>query len=97
MFKHRSVRTAVVLVISWAVMTGVERVVEHAPWQSALLRGLVWAGVITGAWWFSEWTQVQPSRARPEEVARDEERSPHYPGPAAPPRRREAAERNTTG
>ncbi len=78
MFNHRRVRTAVVLVISWVVMTGVERVVEHAPWQSAVLRGLLWAGVVAGAWWFSEWTQVRPVRARrPEEVAVDDERSPH--------------------
>ncbi|OEJ30407.1 hypothetical protein [Streptomyces subrutilus] len=63
MFSHRRVRTAVVLMISWVVMTGVERVVEHAPWQSAFLRGLVWAGVVTGAWWFAEWTQVRPVRA----------------------------------
>ncbi|MEV8536884.1 hypothetical protein [Streptomyces sp. NPDC051211] len=70
-------RTTVVLVIGWVVMTGVERMVEHTPWRSALLRGLVWAGVVTGAWWFSEWTQVRPSPARPEEADTGDERSPH--------------------
>ncbi|MFD9305636.1 hypothetical protein ACFWCB_23780 [Streptomyces sp. NPDC060048] len=70
-------RTAVVLAISWVAMTGVERVAEHVPWRSAPLRGLVWAGVVTGAWWFSEWTQLRPSRARPEEAATGDERSPH--------------------
>ncbi|MFG2987384.1 hypothetical protein ACGFYQ_40220 [Streptomyces sp. NPDC048258] len=70
-------RTAVVLVISCVVMTGVERVVEHAPWRSAFLSGLVWAGVVTGAWWFSEWTQIRPSRAHPEEVPVSDERSQH--------------------
>ncbi|MEU4731415.1 hypothetical protein [Streptomyces sp. NPDC023588] len=77
MFNHRRVRTAVVLVISWVVMTGVERVVEHNPWGSALLRGLVWAGVVTGVWWFSEWTQVQRPQPRPEESVTSDERSPH--------------------
>lgn len=72
MFSHRRVRTAVVLVISWAVMTGVERGAEHAPWPAAFLNGLVWAGVVTGAWWFAEWTQIRPSRARPaEDVPRE--------------------------
>ncbi|MEU9146658.1 hypothetical protein [Streptomyces sp. NPDC048349] len=74
MFNHRGVRTAVVLAISWVVLTGVERWVEENPWQSAFLRGLVWAGVVTGAWWWSDWTQIRPSRARPDEAAVSEER-----------------------
>ncbi|MGW0366162.1 hypothetical protein [Streptomyces sp. NPDC002990] len=71
-------RTAVVLVISWVVLTGVERGVEHAPWRSAVLSGLVWAGVVTGAWWFSEWTQIQPSRARRPEAGVADERRPQH-------------------
>ncbi|MCX5403095.1 hypothetical protein OHA37_04245 [Streptomyces sp. NBC_00335] len=56
--KHRSVRTTAVLAISWAALTGVERVSEGASWRMALLRGLVWAVAIAGAWWFAEWTQM---------------------------------------
>ncbi|WP_143196780.1 hypothetical protein [Streptomyces sp. CB00455] len=60
-------RTAVVLVISWGVLTGVEKWGEQAPWGSAVLRGLLWAAVVTGAWWFAEWTQIQ----RPPRTPRD--------------------------
>ncbi len=49
--------------VSWVALTGVERWGEHAPWRSALLSGLLWAGVVTGAWWFAEWTQVGRPRA----------------------------------
>ncbi|MGW1777388.1 hypothetical protein [Streptomyces sp. NPDC002104] len=58
MFKHRRVRTTAVLAISWAALTGVERASEGASWGRALLSGLLWGLVITGAWWFGEWTQI---------------------------------------
>lgn len=60
MFKHRRIRTAVVLAISWTALTGVERWGEDASWQAALLGGLGWGVVITGVWWFVEWTQIGP-------------------------------------
>lgn len=31
---------------------------EKAWWTSAVSAGLLWSGVVTGAWWFAEWTQV---------------------------------------
>ncbi|MFD3808366.1 hypothetical protein ACFWSF_12000 [Streptomyces sp. NPDC058611] len=55
-------RTAVVLVISWMVLTGVERWGEDASWSAAVLSGLLWAAVVTGAWWFAEWTQASRLR-----------------------------------
>lgn len=58
MFRHRRVRTAVVLVISWVVLTGVEHWGEGASWRTAPLSGLVWGAVVTGVWWFAEWTQI---------------------------------------
>lgn len=58
MFRHRRGRTAVVLVISWMVLAGVERWGEDASWSAAVLSGLLWAAVVTGAWWFAEWTQA---------------------------------------
>lgn len=62
MFRHRRVRTAVVLVISWVVLTGVERWGEDASWSKAVLSGLLWAVVVTGVWWFAEWTQASQHR-----------------------------------
>lgn len=44
------------------MLTGVERWGEDAPWQEATLSGLLWAAVVTGAWWFAEWTQASRLR-----------------------------------
>ncbi|MFD3329913.1 hypothetical protein [Streptomyces sp. NPDC058701] len=66
-------RTAVVLAISWVVLTGVERWGEGAPWSAAVLSGLLWAVVVTGAWWFAEWTQASRLRGtRRSELRREE-------------------------
>ncbi|WP_327130072.1 hypothetical protein OG311_00505 [Streptomyces sp. NBC_01343] len=65
MFKHRRVRTAVVLVVAWGALTGVERWGESAAWPKALLQGLLWASVVTAAWWFADWTRAgSPQRRR---------------------------------
>ncbi|MFD3546737.1 hypothetical protein ACFWUW_14195 [Streptomyces sp. NPDC058655] len=57
-------RTTVVLLLSWAALTGVERWGEDASWRAALFSGLLWAAVVTGAWWFAEWTQIRPRGTR---------------------------------
>ncbi|MGW2997847.1 hypothetical protein ACWDA9_41505 [Streptomyces sp. NPDC001193] len=64
MFKHRRVRTAVVLVVAWGVLTGVERWGESAAWPKAVLHGLLWAAVVTAAWWFADWTRAGSPRRR---------------------------------
>ncbi|MEU9028674.1 hypothetical protein AB0D46_14285 [Streptomyces sp. NPDC048383] len=61
-------RTAVVLVISWVVLAAVERWGEDASWSKAVLSGLLWAVVVTGVWWFAEWTQA----SRPRDMRRSE-------------------------
>ncbi|MDX2389322.1 MULTISPECIES: hypothetical protein [unclassified Streptomyces] len=48
--------------ISWVVLAGVERWGEDASWPKAVVSGLLWAVVVTGAWWFAEWTQVSRQR-----------------------------------
>ncbi|MFF3015612.1 hypothetical protein [Streptomyces sp. NPDC057939] len=48
--------------ISWTVLTGVERWGEGVSWSKAVSSGLLWAVVVTGAWWFAEWTQVSRRR-----------------------------------
>ncbi|MGW5849949.1 hypothetical protein ACWFQ8_18685 [Streptomyces sp. NPDC055254] len=76
MFKHRRVRTAAVLAISWVALAGVERWNEGASWRAALLSGLVWGVVVAGAWWFAEWTQMgRPRGTRPGGGAGTEEPS----------------------
>ncbi|MEU9027124.1 hypothetical protein AB0D46_06230 [Streptomyces sp. NPDC048383] len=62
MFRHRRVRTVAVFLISWVVLCGVELWGEDAPWRAALVSGLLWAAVVTGAWWFAEWTQASRLR-----------------------------------
>ncbi|TLQ42743.1 hypothetical protein [Streptomyces marianii] len=63
MFKHRRVRVAAVLLSAWVVLAAVERWTEKASWSSAVSAGLLWSGVVAGAWWFAEWTQA--GRFRP--------------------------------
>ncbi|MFJ3206113.1 hypothetical protein [Streptomyces sp. NPDC086989] len=72
MFKHRRVRTAVVLVVAWGVLTGVERWGESAEWPKAVLQGLLWAAVVTAAWWFADWTRAGSPRRRHLEESRGE-------------------------
>ncbi|MFC8229766.1 hypothetical protein [Streptomyces sp. NPDC057287] len=62
------------LLSGWVALTAVERWAEQAPWSSAVLRGLLWACVVAGVWWFAEWTQSPLRTARESAAARESER-----------------------
>lgn len=64
MFRHRRVRVACVLLVSWAALTAMGRWSEHATWPRAILNGLLLGCVVAGTWWFAEMTQGRSPRRR---------------------------------